>query len=120
MTRPARLLLAGIAALTLLWGSAGCGSDASADPSVVNEITVTITGTTVAPAPDRIDVAKGQTVRLTVTSDTYDILHVHGYDKAAELTPGVPAVVQFVADQDGLFEVEVHSSHLQLCQLEVR
>jgi len=115
-----RRLVAVVFGLTLAFGLGACGSAAAGDPSVVKEITVTIVGTTVTPAPDRIEVAKGQSVRLTVTSDRADMLHVHGYDKSLELKPGTPAVLQFVADQDGLFEVEVHSSHLQLFQLEVQ
>ena len=38
----------------------------------------------------RIDVPVGNTVRITVTSDEHDELHVHGYDLEAELTPGEP------------------------------
>ncbi|GAA3422708.1 hypothetical protein [Streptosporangium vulgare] len=63
---------------------------------------------------------KGQTVRITMTGDAADEAHVHGYDKAADLKPGTPATIEFVADQDGLFEVETHHSKLQLFQLVVR
>ncbi|GAB3887585.1 hypothetical protein GCM10027612_26670 [Microbispora bryophytorum subsp. camponoti] len=55
---------------------------APADPAV-KEITVTIAGRKVTPPPDRIEVTKGQTVRITVTSDTADEAHLHGYDKEA-------------------------------------
>jgi hypothetical protein len=55
-----------------------------------------------------------------VTSDRSDELHVHGYDKTVPLAPGSPAVVQFVADLPGVFEVETHDSGLLLFQLVVR
>ncbi|MEU8172166.1 hypothetical protein AB0C14_04775 [Microbispora hainanensis] len=90
-----------------------------ADPAV-KEITVTIAGRKVTPPPGRIEVAKGQTVRITVTGDAADEAHLHGYDKEAELKPGVPASIEFVADQTGLFEMETHESGLQLFQLVVR
>ncbi|MEU7882846.1 hypothetical protein [Microbispora bryophytorum] len=92
---------------------------APADPAV-KEITVTIAGRKVTPPPDRIEVTKGQTVRITVTSDTADEAHLHGYDKEAELQPGIPASIEFVADETGLFEMETHGSGLQLFQLVVR
>lgn len=102
----------------LLSGAAACSSDAG-DATAVKEITVTIAGKTVTPPPGRIPVTKGQTVRITVTADVADVVHVHGYDKAATLQPNTPATIEFVADQDGLFEVETHGSGLQLCQLAV-
>ncbi|GII52364.1 hypothetical protein Pth03_07530 [Planotetraspora thailandica] len=129
---PARRLssLTGLVlASALLAGTSACGgtSDASAAPAApaasaasVKEINVTIAGKTVTPPPGRIDVAKGQTVRIIVTSDVADEAHVHGYDKEASLQPGTPATIEFVADQDGLFEVETHESGLQLLQLAVR
>ena len=92
----------------------------STAPPVDREITVTVAKKKVTPAPDRIPVAKGSTVRITVTSDVKDELHVHGYDLKAALPAGVPSSVQFRADKDGLFEVETHETKLVLCQLLVR
>jgi hypothetical protein len=59
-------------------------------------------------------------VRIIVTSDKADEAHVHGYDKAIELTPGKPGMVEFTANETGLFEVETHGSHALLFQLVVR
>ncbi|MEW9533917.1 hypothetical protein [Microbispora sp. NPDC049125] len=92
---------------------------ASTGPAV-KEITVTIAGRKVTPPPGRIEVTKGQTVRITVTGDAADEAHLHGYDKEAELKPGSPASIEFVADETGLFEMETHESGLQLFQLLVR
>ncbi|MGC5012945.1 hypothetical protein ACLQ2R_19455 [Streptosporangium sp. DT93] len=116
-------LMLGVTLLTALLTATACGSPGAAPgpgASTVKEITVAITGRQVTPPPGRIDVAKGQTVRITVTGDAADVAHVHGYDKAADLKPGTPATIEFVADRDGLFEVETHGSKLQLCQLVVR
>ncbi len=114
-------LMLGAALLMALPMATACGSPSAAPgASTVKEIAVTIAGRQVTPPPGRIDVTKGQTVRITVTGDAADEAHVHGYDKAADLKPGVPATIEFVADRDGLFEVETHDSKLQLFQLVVR
>jgi FtsP/CotA-like multicopper oxidase with cupredoxin domain len=131
--RPARLLVAAVAATVL----AGCGGEPAPgpapaastpaaalsggpSPAVDRQITVSIVQKKVTPATGRIEVSKGSTVQLTVTSDVADQLHVHGYDLAAELVPGVPASVRFRADTTGLFEVETHTTDLVLFQLLVR
>ncbi len=135
-------LLAPVLALSLL--AAGCGGEeeptapetsaaapastpadanASASPSAPAFdgvlIKVDINGSKVAPRPSTHEVAKGQKVRIEVTSDKDDELHVHGYDKTARLKAGQPAAVEFIADQSGRFEVETHESGLLLCNLEV-
>ena len=94
--------------------------NASAAPTVDKEITVTVARRKVTPPPGRVQVAKGSTVRITVTSDVTDSMHVHGYDLTTPLPAGVPASVQFRADKDGLFEVETHDTKLVLFQLLVR
>lgn len=72
-----------------------------------------------SPPPDRVEVDLGQRVRIVVTSDTEDEVHVHGYDETVRLRPGEPASVEFVADQPGLYEVETHHSGTLLLQLAV-
>ena len=74
----------------------------------------------VSPPTHRVKIMAGQTVRLLVTSDTADEVHVHGYNQKVEVQPGIQAVVEFVADQSGVFEVELEEASLQLVQLEVR
>ncbi len=70
--------------------------------------------------PGRFEVDRGTPVRIEVTSDRSDELHVHGYDKTVPLTAGSPATVAFVADLPGVFEVETHDRGLLLFQLVVR
>ena len=85
----------------------------------VSEIRVTVTGGKVSPRPSVHKVRVGQTVRLTVTVDEADEVHVHGYERELEVAPGKPATLEFRADQPGRFEVETHESDLQLLQLQV-
>ncbi|MCG5212148.1 cupredoxin domain-containing protein [Streptosporangium soli] len=76
-------------------------------------------GRTVSPLA-RVEVAKGARIRLIVTSDVPDEVHVHGYDLARPLTPGKAVTLDFTASESGLFEVETHESGLVLTQLAVR
>ena len=84
------------------------------------EIVVAVKGGKVEPPTHRVKVAKGTEVRLLVTSDKADELHVHGYELEEELPAGQQVTLDFTADQTGLFEIETHESELQLAQLEVR
>jgi plastocyanin len=70
--------------------------------------------------PAEVEVNRGTRVRLEVTTDRGDELHIHGYDKTVPLASGSPATVEFVADVPGVFEVETHDSGLLLFQLVVR
>lgn len=79
-----------------------------------------ITDGEVSPSLARAEVAQDATVRIVVTSDQADELHLHGYDLTAEVGPGQEGVLEFVADQAGLFELETHDTHLVLLQLQVR
>jgi hypothetical protein len=96
----------------------------SAPPSPVaafdKEVVVTVAKRKVTPPTGRVEVGKGSLVRITVTSDVADELHVHGYDKTLALPAGSPASIDLRVDRTGLFEVEAHSSHLVLFQLVVR
>ncbi|MFF4874768.1 hypothetical protein [Micromonospora sp. NPDC000668] len=95
-------------------------SATASTPAVDRQITVTIAKRRVNPPTGRITVDKGQLVRITVTSDVSDELHVHGYELGARLPAGTPASVEFRAEKTGLFEVETHETELVLFQLVVR
>ena len=55
-----------------------------------------------------IEVAKGDTAMIEVTSDEPDDIHVHGYDLSKAVAPGKPARFRFKADLEGIFEIEAH------------
>jgi FtsP/CotA-like multicopper oxidase with cupredoxin domain len=73
-------------------------------------IEATIAGGKITPNSQTVKANQGQTVKITVTSDEADELHVHGYDKEVELAAGKPGSVTFKADTKGTFEIETHES----------
>jgi FtsP/CotA-like multicopper oxidase with cupredoxin domain len=68
----------------------------------------------------KVEVQQGDSVRLTITSDRPDEVHVHGYDLEEAVGPGAPARFSFTADADGVYEVELHESGNQIASLEVQ
>ncbi len=68
----------------------------------------------------KVEVTKGETIRLAVNSDVTDEVHVHGYDLSREVAPGQPVRMRFKANLEGVFEVELEESAVPIAQLEVR
>lgn len=144
MPRPAAL--AGVALVLLVL--TGCGRDdpaaaptpsdqaaastrpaPSASPTATPEPTVTpddaqvvsltVAGGQVTGDTGRVEIPVGTTVRLTVTADAADQVHVHGFDLTQAVTPGQATQLEFVADQPGMFEVELHDAGSVLTRLQV-
>ena len=67
----------------------------------------------------RIKVNVGEPIRLVVTADVADEVHVHGYNLFADVAPGQSAAIEFAATIPGVFEVELEGSGLELLSLEV-
>jgi hypothetical protein len=138
-------LVSGIGALALAFGVVACGAagdsvessptsstaSLSAAPSSapptpsptpdVRVIEVHIVGGDVHTDSDQVEVATGEAVRLIVTSDVDDELHVHGVETTAALVAGEPTTLEFTTrDEPGVYEVETHDGGLLLFQLLVR
>jgi FtsP/CotA-like multicopper oxidase with cupredoxin domain len=71
---------------------------------------IQIRGGSVVGGAKTIDVTKGDSVRIIVTSDAPDEIHLHGYDIEREVAPGQPGRFQFKADAEGEFEMESHTA----------
>ena len=100
--------------------SGGSGTAATSGKGRTVSIDVLIAKGKISPAPGALQAKKGDHVDITITSDTADEVHVHGYDIEKPLTPGQPTEIQFDATQQGRFEVETHESGKTLFQLIVR
>lgn len=101
-------------------GDTGPASVTSAAASATRTIALAVSGGKVTPAVGRVEVERGTMVRLVVTADVADELHVHGYDKDVELRAGRPVTLHWVADLPGVFDVETHRTGTVLVQLMVR
>jgi hypothetical protein len=146
---PALALAAALAGLTACGstGSSGGAADptssaasspASSEPTVATEqatsagpsaappadtaqvIALTVAAGTVSGESGRVVVTLGSAVRIEVTADVADEVHVHGYDLTVDTVPGQPVIVEFTADIPGVFEVELHGSELLLTRLQVQ
>lgn len=82
------------------------------------EFVVGVTGGSV----DRVETFKaslGDRVRLVVTADVSDEVHLHGYDLAADVAPGTEAIIDFRAEIPGVFEVELEDAGVLIAELVV-
>jgi hypothetical protein len=82
-------------------------------------ISLTVSGGKVTGQTGRVKVALGTRVRLTVTSDVADEIHVHVYDLKQEVSANASASIEFVADKPGVIAVELERAKLSLTRLEI-
>jgi hypothetical protein len=97
--------------------SVGASSSETQGPGVT-EIDVTVQGDEVE-GPDRPTATQGDVVLIVVHADVSDEVHVHGYDLMADVAPGEPARIRFVAEVAGVFEVELEDAGRLLFELEI-
>ena len=98
--------------------SSGTPSVSPGEEPETTEIDVTVEGGNVQ-GPERPAVTQGDPVLIVVRADVSDEVHVHSYDLMADVAPGKPARIRFVADVAGVFEVELEDAGRLLFQLEV-
>ena len=67
----------------------------------------------------RKTVDKNDQVVLVVTSDVADEIHLHGYDKAKDVTAGGTIRLPFKATVPGRFEAELESRGVQIAEITV-
>src|SRR4051812_1805530 len=130
----ARVAVVVVAAAVAVATLGGCGNGASTAPgansggasakppaasTTVRTINVKVRGGKVTGDTGRIAVATGTPIVLSVSSDAADEIHVHGYDRKANVPAGATAAVVFTANTPGVFPVELENSKLQLLQLQV-
>ena len=79
-----------------------------------------MTGKQVTPPPARVDLAPGSRLRLVITVDHDDEVHVHGFEVEREVKAGTPVTIDLTGGEPGLYEVETHHPSLRLLQVLVR
>jgi FtsP/CotA-like multicopper oxidase with cupredoxin domain len=68
----------------------------------------------------RLTVQRGERVRVLVVSDVGDEVHLHGYDRSADVAPGAPAEIRLRATITGRFEIELEERGTPIAELQVR
>ena len=68
---------------------------------------------------ERFDVPLDGAVRMVVTADITDEIHLHGYDLHADVAPGQEAVLEFEATIPGVFEIELEGAGVLIGELQV-
>lgn len=117
-------------ALVLALGLSACGGsadDTSSTPSGGSssssepvQVSVTRDGDTFTPNGERVDLAVGQTLDLTITSDVAGEFHVHSTpEQEIEYDAGT-SEHEITIDRPGVVEVESHEPASVVLQLEVR
>jgi copper(I)-binding protein len=148
-TRRTTVLLVVAALLTGSFALASCGGDDEASGTTTETTTqttsettttteTTTTETTTEPevekptvvrvtvvdgAPNggivRATVDQGDRVRLVVTSDVADEIHLHGYDVSRDVAAGGTVTLAFRASIPGRFEAELEERGVQIADITV-
>lgn len=69
--------------------------------------------------PTEFTATQGDRVRIVVHADVTDEVHLHSYDLHADVAPGEPARIDFLANVAGVFECELEDAGTLLFQLEI-
>jgi copper(I)-binding protein len=80
---------------------------------------ITVTGGKPQGGIAKIKVSKGDTIRLAVTSDVADEIHIHGYDLKKDVPAGGTVRFTWKATIDGNFEIELENRKEQIASLTV-
>lgn len=105
---PSRVLVAlAIAATGLTTAACGGGTDVNCDE--VKVISVDVSGDSVTPAGDRIDVCVNQPIDVDITSDVDGIMHIHSSpEQTKDFTAGDNDPIELQFDRAGVVEIELH------------
>lgn len=108
------------ATATTVADPAGSKSEAKARPERPQVDRIVVVDGEPKSGVQRLTHERGDRVRLEVRSDVDDHVHVHGYDLFEDIAAGGKARFSFDADIDGVFEIELEDSGVQLAELRVR
>lgn len=83
-------------------------------------VEITVDGNGVTPNGERLEVQRGQTLQLLVTSDRAGELHVHSTPEQVLSFDEGTTELQLTIDRPGIADVELHDPPVTVLQLEVR
>ncbi|MCW2792439.1 MAG: hypothetical protein JWO76_1537 [Nocardioides sp.] len=101
---------------------AGTGSSSSSSSSSdAKQIEITVSGDSVTPNGDRVEVAVGQKIELVVTADAPGEIHVHSSpEQEFEYKEGTQTLELDPIDKPSIVDVESHTLEKTIVQLEAR
>lgn len=104
-------------ATTTPTGGATATQPAPAEPDYT---TIVVRGGKPVGGIKKIKVTKGDRARIEVSSpDTTDEIHLHGYDLMRDLEAGGSVRFDFIANADGIYEIELEDAGVQIGELVV-
>ena len=118
MRRTAPLLAAVVLVMASLSGCGGDGSGGSS--SGPRTIDITISGDSVTPNGEKVQVSVDQKIELHVTADAPGEIHVHSTPEQELAYDQGTTDLTFTIDKPGVVDVESHQLEKTIVQLEVR
>ena len=120
MSRNQRVVLLGLAVLIIVVAAVAIGTGGSSSSTKsAGPTTVTVQGAKPVGGVKDVTFKKGGTVDLTVTSDTADEVHFHGYDVHKDVAKGGSVHFKFPANIEGRFVVELEQHKQTLANVTV-
>jgi hypothetical protein len=99
--------------------SAETTTEAPAEPAGPEVTVINVEGGEPVDGVKKINVKKGDTIAVTVVADAAEEVHLHGYDVAKDVGPGEKARFRQKADIEGVFEMELEHSGVQIASITV-
>ena len=118
MRRTAPLLATVGLVMASLSGCGGSSTDGSS--SGPEKIDVTISGDSVTPNGEKVEVSVDQKIELHVTADAAGEIHVHSTPEQELAYDQGTTDLTFTIDKPGVVDVESHQLEKTIVQLEVR
>ena len=87
--------------------------------ATIKVINISLKNGKATPNGDRLPLAQNTILRLAITSDHDDEVHVHGYDVEIAVKAGATVTKDITLQQLGRFEIESHVPPLTILQLVV-
>jgi hypothetical protein len=120
MSRTQRFVLLGLAVVVIAVVAVVAGtSGSSSSDKTSGPVTVDVKNAKPVGGVKDVTYKKGGTVDLTVTSDTADEVHFHGYDVHKDVTKGGTVHFKFPATIEGKFIVELEQHKQTLANVTV-
>ena len=119
MTRSTRFVLLGLAVVVIAVAGIVLANNGSSDTKTSGPATVEVKDAKPVGGIKDLTYNKGDTIDLTIKSDTADEVHFHGYDVHKDVAKGGTVQFKFPATIDGEFIVELENHKQTLANVKV-